>query len=126
MFLRGLTSIIFLIISNFFMTFAWYGHLQFKKWNIFQTTGLIGLIFISWAIALLEYSFQVPGNRLGFNENGGPFNLFQLKILQEVITLVVFSFCAIVIFKTDKLQWNYLVGFGFLLLVVFFIFKKWD
>ncbi|MBL0033842.1 MAG: DMT family protein [Bacteroidetes bacterium] len=124
--MRGLTSILFLIISNFFMTFAWYGHLQFKKWNVFQTTGLIGLILISWAIALFEYMFMVPANRLGFNENGGPFNLFQLKILQEVITLVVFSFCAIVIFKTDKLQWNYLVGFGFLILAVFFIFKKWN
>jgi uncharacterized protein len=117
MILRGLTAILFLIISNFFMTFAWYGHLQFKKWNVFQTQGLIGLILISWSIAF---------NRLGFNENGGPFNLFQLKILQEVITLVVFSFCAIFIFKTDKLQWNYLVGFGFLILAVFFIFKKWD
>lgn len=126
MLIRGLTSILFLIISNFFMTFAWYGHLQFKKWNIFQTTGLIGLILISWAIALLEYMFQVPGNRLGYNENGGPFNLFQLKIIQEVITLVVFSFCAIFILKTDKLQWNYLVGFAFLILAVFFIFKKWD
>lgn len=126
MLIRGLTSILFLIISNFFMTFAWYGHLQFKKWNVFQTTGLIGLILISWAIALFEYMFMVPANKLGFNENGGPFNLFQLKILQEVITLVVFSFCAIFIFKTDKLQWNYLVGFGFLILAVFFIFKKWD
>jgi uncharacterized protein (DUF486 family) len=126
MLIRGLTAILFLIISNFFMTFAWYGHLQFKKWNVFQTTGLIGLILISWAIAFFEYTFMVPANRLGFNENGGPFNLFQLKILQEVITLVVFSFCAIFIFKTDKLQWNYLVGFGFLILAVFFIFKKWD
>ncbi len=126
MFLRGLTSILFLIISIFSMTFAWYGHLQLKKWGLFQTTGLISLILISWAIALAEYSFQVPGNRIGYNENGGPFNLFQLKILQEVITIIVFSICAIFIFKTDKLQWNYLVGFVFLFLAVFFIFKKWD
>lgn len=108
------------------MTFAWYGHLQFKKWNLFETSGLFAIILISWSIAFLEYVFQVPGNRIGFIGNGGPFSLFQLKIIQEVITLIVFSFCAIYIFKTDKLQWNYLVGFIFLLLAVFFIFKKWD
>ena len=126
MFLRGITSILFLIISNFFMTFAWYGHLQFKKWNLLESSGLFAIILISWSIAFLEYVFQVPGNRIGFIGNGGPFSLFQLKIIQEVITLIVFSFCAIYIFKTDKLHWNYLVGFIFLLLAVFFIFKKWD
>jgi len=121
---RGILSILFLVISNFFMTFAWYGHLQFKKWNILQSAGLIGLILISWGIALLEYVFQVPGNRFGYRENGGPFNLFQLKVIQEVITLIVFSFCAIVIFKTDKFQWNYLAAFVCLLLAVFFVFKR--
>jgi len=122
--MRSVLSVTFLIISNFFMTFAWYGHLQFKKWNIMQNSGLLGIIFISWGIAFFEYIFQVPGNRLGSNLTGGPFNLFQLKIIQEVITLSVFSFCAIFIFKTDKFQWNYLAAFACLLLAVFFIFKK--
>ena len=108
------------------MTFAWYDHLQFKKWNIFQTTGIIGLILISWSMARCEYFFQVPGNRIGYSENGGPFNLFQLKIIQEVITLVVFSVLTIYVFKTDKLHWNYIVGFHLMLMAVFFIFKKWD
>ncbi len=73
MIFRGLISILFLPISNVFMTFAWYGHLQFKKWNIFQTTGIVRIILISWSIALFEYFFQVPGNRIGYLENGGPF-----------------------------------------------------
>ena len=122
---RGLLSILLLTISNFFMTFAWYGHLQFKKWGILKEPGLLTVIAISWLIALLEYIFQVPGNRIGHESNGGPFNLFQLKMIQEVITLIVFSFCTIYVFKTDVLRWNYLVGFVFLLLAVFFVFKKW-
>ena len=126
MIFRGLISIFFLIISNVFMTFAWYGHLQFKKWNIFQTTGIIGIILINWSIARFEYFFQVPGNRIGYSENGRPFNLFLLKIIQEVITLVVFSVLTIYVFKTDKLHWNYIADFLLMLMAVFFIFKKWD
>jgi uncharacterized protein (DUF486 family) len=122
--MRALLSILFLIISNFFMTFAWYGHLQFKKWNILQSSGLFSIILISWGIAFFEYIFQVPGNRLGSDQLGGPFNLFQLKIIQEVITLTVFSVCAIFIFKTDKFDWNYVAAFFCLLLAVFFIFRK--
>jgi uncharacterized protein (DUF486 family) len=80
---------------------------------------------ISWAIAFFEYIFMVPGNRFGSDQLGGPFNLFQLKIIQEVITLTVFSVCAVFVFKTDKFAWNYLVGFVFMLLAVFFVFKKW-
>ncbi|MBP6335878.1 MAG: DMT family protein [Bacteroidia bacterium] len=123
--MKGLTAVFLLILSNFFMVFAWYGHLQFKKWDIMQGKGLWFIILISWSIALFEYIFMVPGNRIGHHSNGGPFDLFQLKMIQEVVTLVVFSFCAIYIFKTDKLQWNYFVGFGFLILAVFFVFKKW-
>jgi uncharacterized protein (DUF486 family) len=108
------------------MTFAWYGHLQFKKWNILQEAGLFGIILISWGIAFFEYIFQVPGNRIGSNQFGGPFDLFQLKMLQEVITLTVFAVCAIFIFKTDKFAWNYIVGFVLMALAVFFVFKKWN
>lgn len=123
---RGLLSILLLVVSNFFMTFAWYGHLQFKKWDFMKQQGLIAAILISWGIALLEYVFQVPGNRIGHESNGGPFNLFELKVIQEVITLSVFTICAVFIFKTDTLKWNYLVGFLFLLLAVFFVFRKWE
>ena len=107
------------------MTFAWYGHLQFKKITWLHGLGLFSVIMISWGLAFFEYLFQVPANRIGHQDNGGPFNLFELKVIQEVITLTVFTVMAIYVFKTDKLQWNYLVGFFFLILAVFFIFKKW-
>jgi uncharacterized protein (DUF486 family) len=122
---KGILSIVFLIISNVFMTFAWYGHLQFRKISWLQGIGLLGVILISWLIAFFEYVFQVPANRIGFDQNGGPFNLFQLKLIQEVITLTVFTVCAVYIFKTDKLQWNYIAGFICMVMAVFFIFKKW-
>jgi uncharacterized protein (DUF486 family) len=107
-----------------FMTFAWYGHLKFKQMNWFNSLGLVSIIFISWGIALFEYSFQVPANRIGFAENGGPFNLWQLKVIQEVITLVVFVFFTLIFFKNETLKINHLIGFVFLILAVFFIFKK--
>ncbi len=123
---KGLISILLLTISNFFMTFAWYGHLQFKKWNILKESSLLSIILLSWGIALLEYIFQVPGNRVGHSSNGGPFNLFELKLIQEVITLTIFTLCTVFIFKTDTFRWNYLAGFICLLLAVFFVFKKWN
>jgi uncharacterized protein (DUF486 family) len=121
---KGLITILFLILSNTFMTFAWYGHLKFKQMNWFSGLGLAGIILISWGIALFEYIFQVPANRIGYSGNGGPFNLWQLKVIQEVITLVVFTVFAIVVFKNETLRINHLVGFGFLILAVYFIFKK--
>ncbi len=113
-----------LIVSNIFMTLAWYGHLQFKKLGWFQHSGLFVIILISWGLAFFEYCFQVPANRLGSQEYGGPMNLFQLKILQEVITLVVFTLMAILVFKTDTLRWNHLAGFVCMIFAVYFIFKK--
>ncbi len=106
------------------MTFAWYGHLKFKEMSFFQNWGLIAFIFLSWGIALFEYFFQVPANRIGFVENGGPFNLWQLKILQEAINLIVFSLFTIFVFKNQSMGWNHIVGFVFLILSVFFIFIK--
>jgi hypothetical protein len=115
--------ILLLLVSNIFMTFAWYGHLRFKHTNIFL------VIFISWSIAFLEYCFQVPAclrpadrqaNRLGH----GFYNAAQLKVIQEVITLLVFCIFSVLYLK-EELKWNYLVGFGFIILAVFFIFKKW-
>jgi len=123
--MKGLYTILLLTVSNLFMTFAWYGHLQFKKITWLHGLGLAGVILVSWALAFFEYVFQVPANRIGFAENGGPFNLIQLKVIQEVISLSVFTLCAVYIFKTDKLAWNHVVGFGLLVAAVYVIFRKW-
>ncbi len=92
------------------------------KW--FENLGIIAIVLISWGIALFEYIFQVPANRLGFKENGGPFSLVELKVVQEAITLTVFTVFTLVFFKNEVLRWNHLVGFVFLVLAVYFIFKK--
>ncbi len=122
--MKGVYTIVLLIISNIFMTIAWYGHLKFKEMNWFNNLALPAIILISWGIALFEYSFQIPANRIGFNENGGPFNLWQLKVIQEVITLIVFTFFTIIVFKNETFKLNHAIGFGFLILAVYFIFKK--
>lgn len=122
--MRGLYTIILLVLSNAFMTMAWYGHLKFKDMKWSQNLGLISIILISWSIALFEYILQVPANRLGFREYGGPFSLLQLKVIQEVITLIVFVIFSIVFFKTETFRMNHLIGFVLLILAVYFIFKK--
>ena len=113
-----------LVMSNIFMTLAWYGHLKFKEWKWFEGAGLIAVILISWGLAFFEYCFQVPAIRIGFNGNGGPFSLLQLKVLQEVITLVVFVGFSLLFFKNESFKWNHALGFVFLVLAVYFIFKK--
>lgn len=122
--MKGVYTIILLILSNTFMTVAWYGHLKFAEWKWFSKLGLLSIILISWGIALFEYMFQVPANKIGFNQNGGPFTLVQLKVIQEVITLVVFSVFSLIAFKTETLKPNHLIAFVFLILAVFFMFKK--
>ncbi len=107
------------------MTLAWYGHLKFKEFSWGRSLGLFSVIMISWALAFFEYLFQVPANRAGFKENGGPFSLVQLKTIQEAITLTVFVLFTIIFFKEEKLAWNHLVGFGLIVVAVFVIFKKW-
>lgn len=121
--MRGFYTILLLLLSNVFMTFAWYGHLKFQHLKFFQKAGLMGIIIASWLIAFLEYSLMVPANRLGYKENGGPFTLLQLKVIQEVITLVVFTGFTLIFFKNETLKWNHFVGFGFLVLAVYFIRK---
>ncbi|MFN8255271.1 MAG: DMT family protein [Bacteroidales bacterium] len=113
-----------LILSNTFMTFAWYGHLKFRQFKWFEALSLVAIVLISWGIALFEYFFQVPANRIGFKENGGPFSLVELKVIQEVITLVVFSIFTVTMFKNETFRFNHLIGFAFLVLAVYFIFKK--
>lgn len=120
---KAIITIVFLILSNTFMTIAWYGHLKFKNMKGFENTPLIAVIFISWGIALLEYTFQVPANRIGFEGNGGPFSLLQLKVIQEVITLSVFVVFSMVVFKTNALQLHHIAGFGCLILAVYLLFK---
>ncbi|MFM2292735.1 MAG: hypothetical protein RIS29_2548 [Bacteroidota bacterium] len=122
--MKGIYTIGLLIISNIFMTFAWYGHLKLRDFKWFEALPLIVVILFSWGIALFEYFFMVPANRLGFKENGGPFTLLQLKVIQEVITLVVFTGFSLLVFKTESFRWNHLIGFMFLVLAVYFIFKK--
>lgn len=122
--MTGTYTIVLLIISNAFMTLAWYGHLRFSEMKWFSQLGLFSIILISWGIAFFEYCFQVPANRLGFDKHGGPFSLVQLKVLQEVITLVVFMIFTFIFFKSETIKWNHLVGFCFLVAAVYFIFKK--
>ena len=122
--MRGLSTIGLLVVSNTFMTFAWYGHLKFKTGGWISKWGLPAIILISWGIALFEYIFQVPANRIGYQTYGGPFNLWQLKVIQEVITLVVFTFFSLFVFRNESFRLNHLIGFGFLVLAVYFIFKN--
>jgi len=123
--MRGLQTIVFLFISNTFMTLAWYGHLRFKDFSWGKSLGLFSVILISWGLAFFEYLFQVPANRVGFRENGGPFSLVQLKTIQEAITLMVFLAFTLIFFKEERLAWNHLAGFICLVAAVFFVFKKW-
>lgn len=122
--MKGLTTIVLLAISNTFMTFAWYGHLKFKDMPWGKNLGLFSIILISWGLAFFEYVFQVPANRIGFKDDGGPFSLVELKTIQEAITLIIFMIFSMVVFK-QSFAWNHIVGFLLIILAVFVIFKKW-
>ena len=122
--MKELWTIALLTVSNTFMTIAWYGHLKFAEMKWFNKLGLASIILISWGIAFLEYCFQVPANRIGFKNYGGPFSLVQLKVIQEIITLTVFTGFTLVVFKTETFRWNHIVGFFFLVLAVYFIFRE--
>ena len=122
--MKALFTIILLVLSNIFMTFAWYGHLKLKEMKISTSWPLILVILFSWGLAFFEYCAQVPANRIGFSGNGGPFSLVQLKVIQEVVSLVVFTLIVTVLFKGESLHWNHLAAFGCLVLAVFFVFLK--
>lgn len=122
--MKALSTILLLITSNIFMTFAWYGHLKLQEMKISSGWPLILVILFSWGVAFFEYCAQVPANRIGFVENGGPFNLMQLKVIQEVISLTVFTVIATLLFKNQSLEWNHLAAFICLILAVFFVFMK--
>ena len=121
---KMLLTITLLVISNIFMTLAWYGHLKFKQMEWFHNLGLVSIILISWGIAFFEYCFQVPANRIGFRENGGPFSLIQLKIIQEVITLVIFIIFSTMAFKGESLKWNHALACILMVCAVYLVFKK--
>lgn len=120
---KGLLTILLLVVSNSFMTLAWYGHLKFGADKMLPKWGLFGIIAISWLIAFFEYCFQVPANRIGSDMHGGPFSLIQLKVIQEVITLLIFVAFSAIFFKTESFRMNHLVAFVFLVLAVYFVFK---
>ena len=120
----GLLTIALLLVSNVVMTMAWYGHLKLQQMGVTTGWPLIAVILFSWGIALFEYSFMVPANRIGFSENGGPFTLLQLKVLQECITLVIFTIFVVIFFKNEHLHWNHFVSFMLLIAAVFFAFLK--
>ena len=118
--MKGIYAISLLVVSNIFMTFAWYGHLKLQETKIISNWPLYGVVLFSWAIALAEYSCQVPANRLGFSGNGGPFSLMQLKIIQEVITLIIFTVFSTLLFKGESLHWNHVAAFVCLIAAVYF------
>jgi uncharacterized protein (DUF486 family) len=111
-------------MSNTFMTVAWYGHLKLRTMSRFESLSLFAVILMSWGIAFFEYSLQVPANRIGFKANGGPFSLIELKVIQEVISIMVFTGFTLIVFKNEHFRLNHVIGFIFLILAVYFIFKK--
>ena len=117
-------TIIVLIFSNIFMTFAWYGHLKLEEMKIISSWPLIAIIAMSWGVAFFEYALQIPANKMGYIGNGGTFTLMQLKVIQEVISISVFTVFTMVLFKNETLQWNHFAAFGCLILAVYFVFLK--
>lgn len=115
-------TILLLILSNVFMTFAWYGHLRLQQSGISTHWPLIGVIVFSWLIAFFEYCCQVPANRIGFIGNGGPFTLVQLKVVQEAISLIVFIIIARLLFSSEALHWNHILAFVFIVIAVYLAF----
>ena len=123
--MNGFYTIILLVVSNIFMTFAWYGHLKLQSMNVISDhTPLVVVILLSWLLAFPEYFCQVPANRMGFMGNGGPFNLMQLKVIQEAISITIFTIFTMFIFKGQALHWNHIAAFVCLILAVYFVFLK--
>ena len=121
--MNGWLTLGLLVISNIFMTFAWYGHLKLPEMKVITSqTPLLLVILLSWGVALFEYLFMVPANRYGFIGNGGQFSLLQLKVMQEVISLVIFTVFTILFFKGEALHWNHFLAFCLLIVAVYLVF----
>lgn len=121
---KGLISILLLVVSNVFMTLAWYGNLKLEQMNVTKDWPLILIILLSWGVALIEYLVMIPANRIGSEITGGPFSLMQLKVIQECISLFVFTVIVATIFKGEPIRWNHIVSFGCIVAAVFFAFLK--
>ena len=117
-------TVLLLIASNIFMTIAWYGHLRLNEFTWFRSLPLISVILFSWGIAFFEYCCQVPANRIGYKDDGGPFTLIQLKIIQEVVSLIVFVVITTVLFRTETFRWNHILAFILIVCAVYLVFKK--
>ena len=122
--MKAVISVGLLIASNVFMTLAWYGHLKFKEYDWGKNLGLVSIILISWGLAFFEYILQVPANRIGSKELGGPFSLIQLKVIQEAITLIVFTLFTVLFFKHETLKWNHFLAMGLVLVAVYLVFHE--
>ena len=122
--MKGFWTVLMLVFSNVFMTFAWYGHLKLQEMKISTGWPLILIILFSWGLAFFEYCLTVPANRIGFQGNGGPFSLIQLKVIQEVVSLTIFTIIVTFLFKSQSIHWNHVVAFLCLVLAVFFAFLK--
>ena len=122
--MKGLQSVLLLVVSNCFMFFAWYGNLKFQSMPAFSKLSLPIIILLSWLVAGLEYCFMIPANRIGYTGYGGPFNLWQLKVIQEALSLTIFTVLTLICFKNEHLSLNHLIGFSLLILAVFFLFKE--
>jgi uncharacterized protein (DUF486 family) len=122
--MSGLYTVLLLVAANVFMTFAWYGHLKLKDFSWFSSLPFFAVIVFCWGIAFFEYCLQVPANRIGYQGNGGPFSLLQLKIIQEVITLAVFVIFSTLVFRNETFKWNHILAFVFLIAAVYMAFKK--
>ena len=123
---RGLITVLMLVCSNVFMTFAWYGNLKLQQMNVIKDWPLIAIIALSWGMAFFEYTFMIPANRIGSQITGGPFSLMQLKVIQECVSLLVFTVIVATVFKGEPIRWNHLVAFALIILAVFFAFLKTD
>lgn len=122
--MNWLYTILLLICSNVFMTLAWFGHLKLKEMHISDSWPLIAVIVFSWGIAFIEYCFMIPSTRIGCEGTGAPYSLVQFKVIQEVISLFIFSVMTMFMFENQNIQWNHIVAFILLVLAVFFVFLK--
>lgn len=120
--MNGIYTLLLLVLSNVFMTLAWYGHLKLQQTGVSSHWPLLGVIAFSWFIAFFEYCCQVPANRIGFHDNGGPFSLMQLKVIQESVSLIVFTIIAGMLFQGETLHWNHLAAFLCIIAAVYFVF----
>lgn len=120
----GVTTIVLLVVANVFMYIAWYGHLKLQTAGVSANWPLYAVVFLSWGVALFEYFFQIPANRVGFEGNGGPYSLMQLKVMQEVITLLIFVIFSFFVFEGFSLRWNHILAMILLVAAVYLVFMK--